>query len=155
MTDTSLAAVLDDLSEELVAGTDLKAVYTITGTEADDGSLRPIPPSFDSLPVGILWFQGETVDAGNAEATVDSITLLIFQRGTNGGYGYSTLVPYTDAIRILMRKDIAQHERATRRLYRGAGQIYPQTIDNGQPYLVLPINIEITRYHYSDDYSDT
>lgn len=155
MTDTSLAAILDDLAIELVAGTSLKAVYAVTGTEADDGSLRPIPPAIDSTPVGVLWFQSESVDAGNAEVTVDEISLLIFERGTGDGYGYTILLPYLDEVKALLRSNLTQHERATRRLYRGAGQVYPEQVDNGQTYLVLPISFEITRMHYSDDYSDT
>lgn len=155
MTDTSLAAILDDIATELIAGTTLKAVYTITGTEADDGTLHPIPPSIDSTPVGILWFQGERTEAGNTETTVDSMQLLIFEHGTGDGYGYSVLLPYLDTIRVLMRSDLGQHGRATRRLYLGAGQIYGEQLDNGQTFVVLPINFEITRFAHTDTYSDT
>lgn len=155
MADTSLAANLDELAKRLVAGTDLKAVYAVTGTEADDGSLRPIPPSLDSIPVGILWFQQESTEAGNTESSVDLVDLLIWQRGTGNGYGYSLLLPYLDSVRILLQKKLINESRATRVLYQGASQIYPQTIDNGMTYLVLPIHLEILRLVHTDAYSDT
>lgn len=155
MTDTSLAANLDELSNRLIAGTTLKAVYTITGTEADDGSLRPVPQSIDSTPVGVLWFQGETVLPGNSEFTVDDIDLLIFERGTSGGYGYTTLTPFLDVIRPFLRTNLTNSGRATELIYRGAGAIYPETINNGTVYLVLPLHIQIKRIANTSAYSAT
>jgi hypothetical protein len=154
MVDVSLEASLDYLSKRLVQHTALLEVFTITGTEADDGTLRPIPPSLDSLPVGILWFQGEQVDAGNSERTLDTVQLLIFDRGTDGGFGYSSLVPYLKTVRVLLRTDLTLGGHATRCLYRGSGQVYPEQIDNGQQYLVLPINLELLFIDNTDEYSD-
>ncbi len=153
MTDTSLQANLDELARRVMAGTTIKAVYTITGTEADDGSMRPIPPSIDSTPVAILWFREDAVSAGNSEVALDRVDLLIFEHATGEGYGYSLLVPYIDVLKALFRTDMDNGGRATRVLYRGAGEIYPERLDNGQTYLVLPAHLEITRLYFSSDYA--
>lgn len=149
----TLEAILDRTAIRVKTLTGMKECYTITGSSQDDGTLVPIPPSIDSTPVSLLWVRGGRLEAGNTERFVHDVELHIWERGVNGGYGVSTLVPFIERCRVLFRTDLDANETATRVLMRGYGEIFPQTMNNQQVYLVLPILLEFTETHYSSDYA--
>lgn len=150
----TLEACLDYLALRLKeAPVGLKDVYSVTGSSQDDGTLVPVPASFDDPPVGLLWPRGAPIEPGNVETVTHRVELHVWERGTDGGYGVRSLVPFIGRVLSLMRSDLTLGGNCTKCVMTGYGEIFPQTMNNGQPYLVLPIEFEIMEKHHSHDYS--
>ncbi len=138
----------------VIAG--IKAVYTVSVTQQDNSSLMPIPPSLDSTPIALLWYRGTfKFLPGNEERIAWRVDALIWERGADGGYGYTTLMPFADLFVPAFRSQAALtlDGVVTKCQIAGVGEIFPQTINNGQLYLVLPIPFDLLNVYHSHDYS--
>lgn len=156
MTVLAIAGSIDKLAARVAAISGIKAVYTVTGTAQDDGSLLPIPPALDVTPVAVLWYRGTTKFLpGNEERIAWRVDALVFERGTEGGYGYRALMPIADRFPPAFRSQAALtlDGIVTKCQIAGIGEIFPQTINNGQVYLVLPVPFDLLNVYHSSDYS--
>lgn len=156
MTTLAIAGSIDKLSTRVSAIAGIKACWTVTGTAQDDGTLMPIPPSLDSTPVAVLWYRGTVkVLPGNEERIHWRVDALIWERGSEGGYGYRSLMPFADRFVAAFRSQAALtlDGIVTKCQVAGVGEIFPQTINNGQTYLVLPIPFDLLNVYHSHDYN--
>lgn len=158
MTVLAIAASVDKLAARVEAMTELKAVYTVTGTAQDDGTLLPIPPSIDSTPVALVWYRGTSrILPGNEERITWRIDVLVWERGTEGGYGYRTLMPFADRFVTAFRSTpaLTLDGIVTKCQIDTIGEVFPQTINTGQVYLVLPVTFTLLNVYHSHDYSSS
>lgn len=156
MTALSVSGSIDKLAARITAISGIKAVYTVTGTAQDDGTLMPIPPSIDVTPVAVLWYRGTTKFLpGNEERIAWRVDAMIWERGAEGGYGYRSLMPFADSFPPAFRSQAALtlDGIVTKCQIAEIAEIFPQTINNGQVYLVLPITFDLLNVYHSHDYS--
>lgn len=159
MTELAIAASIDALATRIADIDGIMRVYTVTGTAQDNGQLFPIPPSFDSRgAVCNLWFRGTTfIRPGNVEEIAWRVDANVWAPGAEGGYAYRTLMPFADRFIVRFRGNDPIHlgvpEVVTKCVVDGIGEIVPQSINNGQIYLVLPITFALLNHYESSDYT--
>lgn len=148
-------AILDELAKRVKTVEGITECFTVTGTAADDGTLKPIPPSFDTPPIALLWPRGADLGAGNSEHFVHRVDVQVWVSAADGGEAIKQLMPFVERFRVLFRTKLNVNERATRCTMRGYDEPYAEKLNGEQPYLVLPVRLEILETHYSNDYSAT
>lgn len=151
----SLHAILDELSKRVVGVGSISACFTVTGSERDDGTLKPIPPAFDTPPIALLWPRGGKQSPGGTEHFVHRIDLQVWESAADGGQAVKSLVPYVQLFRALFRTNLNVNGQATRLTMRGYAEPYAEKLNGEQPYLVLAIELEALETHFSNDYSVT
>ena len=146
----ALDAIMDAVAVRAATLTGLLACYSAA---ASSEGATMIPRSVDDSPVGIVWFDGDTVEAGNYEVVVIQLELQIWVSAADDiGEAYKTIIPFRDRARVLFRTDTDSNATAVRVLWTGTGAVDVEEV-HGKNFLTMPIQLEALEVYVSNDYA--
>ena len=146
----ALDAIMDAVAVRAATLTGLRACYS--AASSPEGATM-IPRSVDDSPIGIVWFDGDTVEAGNFEVAVIQLELQIWVSAVNDiGEAYRKIIPFRDRARVLFRTDLDANGTAVRVLWTGTGAVDVEEV-HGKPFLTMPTQLEALEIYASTDYT--
>ena len=141
----SVYQALDAISAKAKTITGILESYTATGSGvAASGS--PIPESLDFKDgaVTVTWIGRGDHTAGNAESTLFYPRVYVWVRATNAGYAFKTLAAYPDLFMAAFGPpDFSMGGVCVECKLTGWEEPTPETMNNGQVYLVLPFTYRV------------
>jgi hypothetical protein len=140
----SVYQALDAISAKAKTITGILESYTATGSGVA-ASGAPIPESLDFKDgaVTVTWIGAGELKAGNLEELVFYPRLFVWVRATNAGYAFKTLAAFPDLVIAAFRDGITFGGTVTECKCTGWEEPTPETMNNGQVYLVLPFTFRV------------
>ncbi len=146
----ALDAIMDAVAVRAATLSGLRACYSAAASV--EGATM-IPRSVDDSPIGIVWFDSDTVEAGNFEVIVIQLELQIWVSAVDDiGEAYKKIIPFRDRARVLFRTDLDANGTAVRVMRTGTGSVAESEV-HGKQFLVMPIQLEALEIYASTDYA--